>query len=1088
MRERIQKIVEEAEHPQTRKELNIFLVVMIMIASLSIVFLIFQEDVKSFERSLALGNLNTIDKLPVLSNVTSKNVLNSTVIKSTSSSNSIHISDDRSIIYGLGYVSSDGENWEEVNLSGDSYEGWIAEDIVFNVSSNESKYFAYYSCKRSLFSWDCKDEWNIIDISHTTIDPLIDYKVEDKKREREEMIKEYEEKTVEKVSSGSSGGGVSSSSSKTDQEDTSDIIENTTDLNETSNDTVVPSYNCSDGILNGDETGIDCGGSCDACTQPEENNTIPQNSSGTLASEFPACGDSLDYQCGQRSFCGTLLNYANCDTGYDCVDNLCIARNDLSCTGVTCGSGEYCSHGVCLETVSGNTYFVATWGDDDNTGTFNDPFYSWQKAVEVSTPGDITYFRGGIWYPTEYPYSGYSTIGMLLKEDSGIGMNGLQNAWISYHNFPGERPILDGSYALPSQYRWMQAVALDNAEYISLKGLTIRHFHQDEPNFSHPKPYSQVSGVSTSGANLYFENIAVHNVDGRGFEHWSSSWGISDAMIAYNVCVANSIYAGGDGSSCSVQSSDFATDNTTWVNCDSYNLFDWSGTEPGNAADGWKIDTYSTGTFLWKGCRAWNYSDDGFDPHGNGVRIFEDNWASSGNEIASIDLGEIDWAVEGNGFKTTGVYDGVYPGYEEGVYPRTVIHKHSIAAGCVGIGYINNLYVNHDDHWPVNGLFYNNFAYGCNTGYVDNNATTYYNNVAYGATSSAFGIPSEVRIPLPNMFYGDHNTWLKAEGSAVHFSYNPNYQVTDGDFVSLDVSQLRLPRKKDGSLPDITFGHLAQGSDLIDSGVVIPGYHCSTAGAHPGEDCVEWYGSAPDLGPFEYIESYVYQPDDVMNIFILGDSTAASYSVNDYPQTGWGMELQQFFDQNHVIVEDKAIVGATARSFYESSTWTNTKNEIETGDYIFIQFGHNDEAFDLIDEYEQYLRLLVDEVQSMGAYPVLLTPVTRNFWDNSDPSVLIDTHGNFPDVMRTIASEESAPLLDMTEETTTFFNSIGESTVTYDYFLNLLPGQYPNFPDGVTDHSHFQVEGAYQIARLVVEDIQTQGSNIYTSPLLSYIQ
>jgi hypothetical protein len=59
------------------------------------------------------------------------------------------------------------------------------------------------------------------------------------------------------------------------------------------------------------------------------------------------------------------------------------------------------------------------------------------------------------------------------------------------------------------------------------------------------------------------------------------------------------------------------------------------------------------------------------------------------------------------------------------------------------------------------------------------------------------------------------------------------------------------PRKADYSLPDITFGHLAQGSDLIDGGMIIPGYHCSTAGAHPGQNCRVWYGAAPDLGPFE---------------------------------------------------------------------------------------------------------------------------------------------------------------------------------------------------------------------------------------------
>ena len=85
-----------------------------------------------------------------------------------------------------------------------------------------------------------------------------------------------------------------------------------------------------------------------------------------------------------------------------------------------------------------------------------------------------------------------------------------------------------------------------------------------------------------------------------------------------------------------------------------------------------------------------------------------------------------------------------------------------------------------------------------------------------------------------------------------HNSWDNGVIVSDDDFVSLDPWELfGTPRKADGNLPDVEFGRLAPGSDLIDAGVVIEGHHCSTSGAHPGEGCREWYGAAPDLGPFE---------------------------------------------------------------------------------------------------------------------------------------------------------------------------------------------------------------------------------------------
>lgn len=567
----------------------------------------------------------------------------------------------------------------------------------------------------------------------------------------------------------------------------------------------------------------------------------------SVQNDLGECGDIFDFQCGTKIIAGGRIDYGSCPTGYECNDNLCIASNTLTCEDVTCGNNEDCVQGICLLTPASGASrrFVATWGNDTNPGTIDQPFQSWQKAVEESHPGDITYIRGGVWYKTEHVHPGHSALGMLIRPGE-FGRNGTENSPIKYYNFPGERPILDGSLAEPNQFRWLTGISLSLAEHIHLKGLTVRHIHQDEPHPDHQKPNAQVSGIATSGANLKFENMVVHNINGRGFEHWSRSWSEADAQIGYEVCVDRNA---GEASACEVEVAEFASDNTSWINCDAYNLYDWSSTQPGNHADGWKVGTYSTGEFLWKGCRAWNYSDDGFDPHGYGKRIFVDSWASSGTKYR--DMTDI-WSAEGNGFKTTGVYIAAFPNYVEGGEPN-VEYKRTIAAHCIGRGYFNNLYIDYDKQWPNNALYYNTLSYLNDVGYTDKSGSTFYNNIVYNSTGIGVNnTPTEIGIPQ-HVYTEANNTWVAQNPAASwpHYLYNELFSVTNEDFVSLDVSELTKMRKEDFSLPDISFGQHSSTSELIDAGRVIDGFHCPTAGEHQGANCVEWFGSAPDLGPFE---------------------------------------------------------------------------------------------------------------------------------------------------------------------------------------------------------------------------------------------
>ena len=211
------------------------------------------------------------------------------------------------------------------------------------------------------------------------------------------------------------------------------------------------------------------------------------------------------------------------------------------------------------------------------------------------------------------------------------------------------------------------------------------------------------------------------------------------------------------------------------------------------------------------------------------------------------------WGIEGNGFKATGVDEQYIPDYELGKEHFTIF-ENCLAVECNGpgggVGFYNNILVDYEWTMPNGGILFNNFAYKDGIGYNEANGSIHRNNIVYKSQQTeATGEKYEVYM-YEAWIDESHNTWM-GQPRAVDWwwEYNPDYTVTDSDFVSLDTSQLMRPRKSDGSLPDITFGHLAQGSDLIDGGIVLPGYHCGTSGYHEG--CSVWYGAAPDLGPFE---------------------------------------------------------------------------------------------------------------------------------------------------------------------------------------------------------------------------------------------
>jgi lysophospholipase L1-like esterase len=148
---------------------------------------------------------------------------------------------------------------------------------------------------------------------------------------------------------------------------------------------------------------------------------------------------------------------------------------------------------------------------------------------------------------------------------------------------------------------------------------------------------------------------------------------------------------------------------------------------------------------------------------------------------------------------------------------------------------------------------------------------------------------------------------------------------------------------------------------------------------------------------------------------------------------------------------------------------------LKKGDYVFIQFGHNDESKDKGERYtppEDYRKNLVrfiGDVNSKGGHPVLLTPVMRRRFDKDGK--FYDTHGEYPDIVRAVAAEQKVPLIDMHRESEIVIVKYGVEG-SKKLFLQLKPGENPNYPNGVEDNTHFSPLGAEEMAELVVDGIR----------------
>ena len=234
----------------------------------------------------------------------------------------------------------------------------------------------------------------------------------------------------------------------------------------------------------------------------------------------------------------------------------------------------------------------------------------------------------------------------------------------------------------------------------------------------------------------------------------------------------------------------------------------------------------------------------------------------------------------------------------------------------------------------------------------------------------------------------------------------------------------------------------------------------------------------------------------VITIFMIGDSTMANKKIDGgNPERGWGMVLPGFFSED-IRIDNHAANGRSSKSFISEGRWEKVISKVKKGDYVFIQFGHNDEKADSTrhtdpgSTFDEILRRYVNETRAKGGIPVLFNSIVRrNFVQPKDDAiakdvrrtpgekeqpkegtVLFDTHGAYLDAPRNVAKELGVTFIDMNKITHDLVQGLGP-VESKKLFMFVEPNQVPAFPKGREDNTHLNVYGARTIAGLAVDAI-----------------
>jgi hypothetical protein len=462
----------------------------------------------------------------------------------------------------------------------------------------------------------------------------------------------------------------------------------------------------------------------------------------------------------------------------------------------------------------GTTYYVSPTGIDSNPGTITQPFFTLNKAWSKVVAGDIIYMRGGTYR--------YNNTGSSLTGKSGTSVNLI--SILAYH---GEKPVINyNNETFSSQ---LVGITISDVSYLYMKGIRVTGINQP------------------SSSTFQYGLILWNNVTNSTFEQMET-----DHIGGWGTVVGNNC------------------NNILFLNCDSHHNADPLSVDSYGGSDGFQSGSWGSGytstNITYRGCRAWNNSDDGWDLRkADGIYTLENCWSfhNGVRENGTTKGGD------GEGFKLGG----------SSSYTTSILRT---VKNCLAF-YERSGFSPEPDVQPTN-----NFGLAL------------YNCVAYA--NSGVGIDleySNVAIAKNNIVYNNAQNIYSWGANVTHNHNNLDIPitVTNSDFLSTDSTGVTGARQADGSLPSLSFLHLAAGSKLIDAGVDVG---------------LPYTGKAPDLGAFEF-QSGSTKPNSPPIVII-------SYETDSYSGFVYELDASASYDPDNEaltyawVVPNNVTVSSTTSS------------------------------------------------------------------------------------------------------------------------------------------------------------------------------
>ena len=235
-------------------------------------------------------------------------------------------------------------------------------------------------------------------------------------------------------------------------------------------------------------------------------------------------------------------------------------------------------------------------------------------------------------------------------------------------------------------------------------------------------------------------------------------------------------------------------------------------------------------------------------------------------------------------------------------------------------------------------------------------------------------------------------------------------------------------------------------------------------------------GSAPAIQRIQ-----IEPVTDVTTVFLCGNSTVVDQE--DEPWASWGQMITRWFGPQ-VAIANFAESGLSCTTFLAQLRLDKILSQLKNGDYVIVEFGHNDEKEKKAGDgawysYSRNLKIFADRVKAAGGHIIFCTPTARRFFKDGR---IENTHGDYPEAMKTVAEREQVPVIDLTRMSTIFYETLGEEG-SKKALVHYPANTFPNQEKALADNTHFNPYGAWEIAKMVV-----MGLKQIQSPLVSYLR